>query len=161
MFSWNDVKCWTCGLVLEPFLVLSLRFQLIHHIYIFKHTLKTIGLRSCFSTLRQGFAIKSYFHVLCRVLIVQMTCLSQNGHILKNNEIKNRMDYDVFFAKKKISQLFLANFWQIAKMALFNPCMKFEFFGGQMTSFEVVKKSSLWTLFIISLWLRLCAYPIE
>ena len=30
---------------------------------------------------------------------------------------------------------------KIAKMALFNPCMKFEFFGGQMTSFEVYKNS--------------------
>ena len=27
------------------------------------------------------------------------------------------------------------NFWKIAKMALFNPCMKFDFFS-QMTSFD-------------------------
>jgi hypothetical protein len=31
---------------------------------------------------------------------------------------------------------------KIAKMALFNPCMKFETFLGQMTSFEVFKNSS-------------------
>ena len=30
---------------------------------------------------------------------------------------------------------------KIAKMALFNPCMEFKFFGGQMTSFEVFKNS--------------------
>ena len=27
---------------------------------------------------------------------------------------------------------------KIAQMALFNPCMKFEFYGGQMPSFEVL-----------------------
>ena len=32
-----------------------------------------------------------------------------------------------------------ADFWNIAKMALFNPCMEFEFFVGKMTSFEVFK----------------------
>ena len=35
-----------------------------------------------------------------------------------------------------------ADFWKFAKMALFNPCKKFEIFLGQMTSFEVVKNSS-------------------
>ena len=34
-----------------------------------------------------------------------------------------------------------ANFWKIAKMALFNQSMKFNFFLGQMTSFEVIKNT--------------------
>ena len=38
-------------------------------------------------------------------------------------------------------------------MTLFNPCMKFEFFGGQMTSSEMVKNIYLWTLFIKCHWL--------
>ena len=30
--------------------------------------------------------------------------------------------------------------WKIAKMALFDPCMEFEIFLSQMTSFEVLSK---------------------
>ena len=33
-----------------------------------------------------------------------------------------------------------ADIWKIAKMALFNPCMKFDFFS-QINSFEVFKNS--------------------
>jgi len=36
--------------------------------------------------------------------------------------------------------------WKIAKMALFDPCMEFEFFLGQMTSFEVLLKCHSLTL---------------
>ena len=36
--------------------------------------------------------------------------------------------------------------WKIAKMALFDPCMKFEIFGGQMTSFELLLKCHFLTL---------------
>ena len=36
---------------------------------------------------------------------------------------------------------------KIAKMALFNPCMKFEFWRGQMTSFEVFKRIVLSELY--------------
>ena len=32
-----------------------------------------------------------------------------------------------------------ADFWKIAKMVLFDPCMKFEIFVGQMTSYEMIK----------------------
>ena len=45
-------------------------------------------------------------------------------------------------------------FWKIAKMALFYPCMKFEFFWGQMILFKVVKNN----LFIKCLWLCPSAY---
>ena len=45
-----------------------------------------------------------------------------------------------------------ANFWKIAKMALFNACMRLKNFLGQMTLFDVAKNSSLWNLFIKSLW---------
>ena len=48
---------------------------------------------------------------------------------------------------------------KIAKMALFNPCMKFEIFGGQMTSFEVFSNSTYITLFKKCLWNRPSAYP--
>ena len=40
----------------------------------------------------------------------------------------------------------LADFSKIAKMALFNPCMEFDFLGGQMTSFEVLLKCHSLTL---------------
>jgi len=50
-------------------------------------------------------------------------------------------------------------FWKIAKMALFNPCMKFEKILGQMPLFEVLKKCHLGTLSKISLRLRPSAYP--
>ena len=33
-----------------------------------------------------------------------------------------------------------ADFWKIAKMALFNPCIEFKTFLGPMTSFEVLWK---------------------
>ena len=36
--------------------------------------------------------------------------------------------------------------WKIAKMALFDPCMEFEFFLGQMTSFQVLLKCHSLTL---------------
>ena len=36
--------------------------------------------------------------------------------------------------------------WKIAKMALFDPCMEFEIFLGQMTSFEVLLKCHALTL---------------
>ena len=36
--------------------------------------------------------------------------------------------------------------WKIAKMALFDPCMEFENFWGQMTSFEVLLKCHSLTL---------------
>ena len=36
--------------------------------------------------------------------------------------------------------------WKIAKMALFDPCMEFEIFLGQMTSFEVLLKCHSLTL---------------
>ena len=51
-----------------------------------------------------------------------------------------------------------ANHPIIAKMALFNPCMKFEFLLSQMTLFEVLKNSPL---LIKCLWLRQSAYPSE
>ena len=37
-------------------------------------------------------------------------------------------------------------FKEITKMALFNPCMKFEIFLGQMTLFEVLLKCHSLTL---------------
>ena len=47
---------------------------------------------------------------------------------------------------------------KIAKMALFNPCMEFKFFLGQMTSFEVLRKCHFVILSKICLRLRPCAY---
>ena len=32
--------------------------------------------------------------------------------------------------------------WKIAKMALFNPCMEFEIFLGQVTSFDFIQNRS-------------------
>jgi hypothetical protein len=37
-------------------------------------------------------------------------------------------------------------FWKVAKMALFNPCMKFEIFLCQITSFELLWKCHFVTL---------------
>ena len=47
---------------------------------------------------------------------------------------------------------------KIAKMALFNPCMDFEFFLGQMTLFQVLWKCDLVILSKICLWLHPSAY---
>ena len=47
---------------------------------------------------------------------------------------------------------------KIANMALFNPCMEFKNFLGQMTSFEVLRKCHFVILSKICLRLRPCAY---
>ena len=47
---------------------------------------------------------------------------------------------------------------KIAKMALFNPCMEFKKFLGQMTSFEVLRKCHFMILSKMCLRLRPCAY---
>ena len=44
--------------------------------------------------------------------------------------------------------------WKIAKMALFDPCMEFEIFLGQMTSFEVLEKCHFMILSKMCLRLR-------
>ena len=51
---------------------------------------------------------------------------------------------------------------KIAKIALFNPCMKFDFLGGQMPSFEVPwKLHSVILSKILCLGLHPSAYPGE
>ena len=47
---------------------------------------------------------------------------------------------------------------KIAKMALFNQCMEFKIFLGQMTSFEVLRKCHFVILSKMCLRLRPCAY---
>ena len=47
---------------------------------------------------------------------------------------------------------------KIAKMALFNPCMEFKNFLGQMTSFEVLRKCHFVILSKMCLRLRPCGY---
>ena len=47
--------------------------------------------------------------------------------------------------------------WKIAKMALFDPCMEFEKFLGQMTLFEVLLKCHSLTL--CKKYLRFCRAP--
>ena len=85
---------------------------------------------------------------------------SHNGFIFK--KIKIKWKYEKKSCERKWRAALSgqsADFCKIAKMALLNPCMKIEFFGGQMTSFGLVKNSSLWTLFIKCLRLRLNVYP--
>ena len=52
----------------------------------------------------------------------------------------------------------LGPYRKIAKMALSNPCMDFDFLGGQMTLFEVLYKYDLVILSKICLRLRPSAY---
>ena len=67
----------------------------------------------------------------------------QQFHILEKiwklkYEYKREKNFIELFLRAALSSQ-SAKFWKIAKMILFNPCMKFEILGGKMTLFEVVK----------------------
>ena len=104
--------------------------------------MNSIILKEIFQSIKKSVLSKSYCY-FTRLNVRKMGpfqfCLSVflgiNQH-LKQKEFLN--SWEGFLRAALTGHCHTSPFWKIAEMALFNPCMEFEFFWGQMSSFDAI-----------------------